>query len=195
MPEEGLSEQEPTAPAEDAQSEGSGEIGANARPSTVRRALTGGIAAVVGLAVLFGWFGQQAYRDHSADTLRREFLEAGKQGAVNLTTIDYVRAEADVQRVLDTSTGAFRADFKTRSAAMIDVVKKAESKSFGTVTEAAVESVDGKSGQVLVAVEVKTRTRGVDDAQPRYWRMRLTVTKDGDNASGQAKVAKVDFVR
>lgn len=190
MPEVGLSEQEPTAPAEDA-----GEIGANARPSTVRRALTGGIAAVVGLAVLFGWFGQQAYRDHSADKLRREFLEAGKQGAVNLTTIDYVRAEADVQRVLDTSTGAFRADFKTRSAAMIDVVKKAESKSFGTVTEAAVESVDGKSGQVLVAVEVKTRTRGVDDAPPRYWRMRLTVTKDGDNASGQAKVSKVDFVR
>jgi len=147
------------------------------------------------LGAVCGWLGFQAYQARQDNQLRQLFVETAKQGAVNLTTIDYVRAEADVQRVLDTSTGAFRADFKTRSAAMIDVVKKAESKSFGTVTEAAVESVDGKSGQVLVAVEVKTRTRGVDDAQPRYWRMRLTVTKDGDNASGQAKVAKVDFVR
>ena len=162
-----------------------------ARPVTVRRALIGGIAASVILAVLFGWFGQQAYRDHAADRLRQQFLEAGKQGAVNLTTIDFARAEADVQRVLDTSTGQFRADFMSRSIALIDVVKKAESRSFGTVTEAAVESVEGRSGQVLVAVAVKSKTRGVEESQPRYWRMRLTVTKDGD----KAKVSKVDFIR
>lgn len=162
-----------------------------ARPVTVRRALIGGIAATVILAILFGWFGQQAYRDWAGDRLRHDLLEGGKQGAINLTTIDYARAEADAQRILDTSTGEFRADFKSRSIAFIDVVKKAESRSFGTVTEAAVESVEGKSGKVLVAIEVKTKTRGVDESQPRYWRMRLTVTKDGD----QAKIAKVDFVR
>lgn len=161
------------------------------RPITVRRALIGGIAASVVLAVLFGWFGQQAYRDWTADKLRHELLEGGKQGAINLTSIDYARAEADAQRILDTSTGEFRADFKSRSIAFIDVVKKAESRSFGTVTEAAVESVEGSSGKVLVAIEVKTKTRGIEESQPRYWRMRLTVTKDGD----KAKVAKVDFVR
>lgn len=157
----------------------------------VRRVLIAGIAVVVALAALFGWFGQQAYRDWSADRLRQELLQGGRQGAVNLTTIDYVRAEADVQRVLDSATGAFRADFKSRSSAFIDVVKSAQSKSTGTVTEAAVESVDGKSGQVLVAVSVSTTTRGVDEAAPRYWRMRLTVTKD----DGAAKVSKVEFVR
>lgn len=157
----------------------------------VRRVLIAGIAVVVALAALFGWFGQQAYRDWSSDHLRRELLQAGRQGAVNLTTIDYVRAEADVQRVLDSSTGVFRADFKSRSSAFIDVVKSAQSKSTGTVTEAAVESVDGTSGQVLVVVSVSTTTRGVDDAAPRYWRMRLTVTKD----DGDAKVSKVEFVR
>ena len=186
MPEEGLSEQDPVAPEK---ATGLAELAA--RPSTVRRALIGGIALVVGLSVLFGWFGQQAYRDRSADRLRQQLLEAGRQGAVNLTTIDYVRAEADVRRVIDSSTGGFRADFKSRSAALIDVVKKAESKSYGTVSEAAVEAVDGKSGQVLVAVTVKTTTRGVTDAQPRYWRIRLTVIKEGDDA----KVSKVDFVR
>ena len=89
------------------------------------------------------------------------------------------------------ATGAFRSDFKSRSSAFIDVVKSAQSKSTGTVTEAAVESVDGKSGQVLVAVSVSTATRGVAEAAPRYWRMRLTVTKD----DGGAKVSKVEFVR
>ena len=162
-----------------------------AGPWDVRRVLTAGIAVVVALAALFGWFGQQAYRDWSSDHLRKELLQAGRQGAVNLTTIDYVRAEADVQRVLDSATGAFRSDFKSRSSAFIDVVKSAQSKSTGTVTEAAVESVDGKSGQVLVAVSVSTATRGVAEAAPRYWRMRLTVTKD----DGGAKVSKVEFVR
>lgn len=184
MPEEGLAEQEPVV-SEAALAE------VAARPSTVRKVLIGGIAAVMGLAVLFGWFGQQAYRDHTADTFRRQVLEAGKQGAINLTTIDYVRAEADVQRLLDNSTGQFRSDFKSRSVAFIDVVKKAEQKSYGTVTEAAVESVDGRTGQVLVAIAVKTKTKGVEESQPRYWRMRVTVTKDGD----VAKMSKLDFVR
>ncbi len=186
MPEEDLAEQDPSAPAAPT---GLAEVAA--RPVTVRRALIGGIAVSVLLAILFGWFGQQAYRDHTADRTRQQFLEAAKQGAINLTSVDYVRAEADVQRILDTSTGQFRADFKARSIAFIDVVKKAESKSFGTVNEAAVESVDGRSGQVLVAIAVRTTTRGVPETQPRYWRMRLTVTKDGD----VAKVSKVDFVR
>ena len=43
---------------------------------------------------------------------------------------------------------------------------------------------------MLVAVTVKTVNRGVPDEQSRYWRMRMTVIKEGDGA----KVAKVDFV-
>ena len=188
---EGLDKPDTDAPEapESPESEESDE--ATSGPWDVRRVLIGGIAVVVALAALFGWFGQQAYLDWSSDHLRTELLQAGRQGAVNLTTIDYVRAEADVQRVLDASTGVFRADFKSRSSAFIDVVKSAQSKSTGTVTEAAVESVDGESGQVLVVVSVSTTTRGVDDAAPRYWRMRLTVTKD----DGDAKVSKVEFVR
>lgn len=190
---EGLDKPVTDAPEvpESPESPASEESTAAAGPWDVRRVLIAGIAVVVALAALFGWFGQQAYRDWSSDHLRKELLQAGRQGAVNLTTIDYVRAEADVQRVLDSATGAFRSDFKSRSSAFIDVVKSAQSKSTGTVTEAAVESVDGKSGQVLVAVSVSTTTRGIDDAAPRYWRMRLTVTKDGDDA----KVSKVEFVR
>ena len=65
-----------------------------------------------------------------------------------------------------------------------------QSKSVGTVTEAGTESVSGQEGQVLVAVSVKTTTHGNPDDQPRYWRMRLTVTKQG----ADAKVSRVEFV-
>lgn len=188
---EGLDKPDTDAPEAPESPESPESDEATSGPWDVRRVLIAGIAVVVALAALFGWFGQQAYLDWSSDQLRNELLQAGRQGAVNLTTIDYVRAEADVQRVLDASTGVFRADFKSRSSAFIDVVKSAQSKSTGTVTEAAVESVDGESGQVLVVVSVSTTTRGVDDAAPRYWRMRLTVTKD----DGDAKVSKVEFVR
>lgn len=65
-----------------------------------------------------------------------------------------------------------------------------QSKSVETITEAAIESVDGQEAQVLAAVSVKTTTRESRDDQPRYWRMRLTVTKQG----ADAKVSKVEFV-
>lgn len=47
----------------------------------------------------------------------------------------------------------------------------------------------GDEGQVLVAVKVMRSERGDPGAQPRYWRMRLTVTK----VEGGAKVSRVDF--
>jgi Mce-associated membrane protein len=117
-------------------------------------------------------------------------LQVVKQAAVNLTTIDFEHAEADVQRILDSATGQFFDEFNTRSAPFVEVVKKAQSKSSGTVTEAGLESVNGQEGQVLVAVSVTTTNRGTADEQPRYWRMRLTVTKPGEDA----KVSKVEFV-
>jgi len=54
-----------------------------------------------------------------------------------LTTIDYNEADADVQRILNSTTGSFYDDFSKRSQPFVDVVKQARSKSEGTVTEAA----------------------------------------------------------
>lgn len=158
--------------------------------SPVTRALILGAAVVVVLGALCGWLGYGAYQAAQEQRFEQLLVGVGRQAAVNLTTIDYQRAEADVQRILNSSTGEFYDDFKNRSAAFIDVVKKVQSTSVGTVTEAALESVDGRQGRVLVAVTVATTSRGAPAEQPRYWRMRMTVTGDGDGA----KVSKVDFV-
>jgi len=118
------------------------------------------------------------------------FLQEGRQAAINLTTINYTQADTDVARILDAATGTFHDDFEKRSQPFIDVVKKAQSVTEGTVTAAGVESVEGNQATVIVAVSVKTTNAGVADQQLRGWRMRLSVEKIGDTA----KVSDVQFV-
>jgi Mce-associated membrane protein len=158
--------------------------------SPVRLATILGLVAVVALAALTGWLGFRAYESRKAADERNLFLQVGRQGALNLTTIDWEHADSDVQRILDSATGSFYDDFQNRSAPFVQVVKQAKSKSVGSVNEAGVESESGDEAQVLVAVTVKTSNAGAAEQEPRSWRMRITVQKMGD----QAKVSNVEFV-
>jgi Mce-associated membrane protein len=114
----------------------------------------------------------------------------GRQGAVNLTTLDYEHIDDDVQRILDSATGTFYDDFQQRAPAFVDVVKQVKSKSVGTVTSAALESDTPTEAEVLVAVHVKSVIVGQPDQQPRAWRMRILVQKVADDT----KVSNVEFV-
>ncbi|OBA79700.1 Mce protein [Mycobacterium sp. 1164966.3] len=159
------------------------------RLSNAGWALVASALVVAMLAGLAGWFGYRGYQKHEAQALRELFVQTARQGALNLTTINYTEAEADVQRVLDSATGAFRDDFAKRSQPFIEVVKAARSQSEGTITEAGLESQRGDSAEVLVAVAVKSRT-AVGEQAPREWRMRIQVQAVGDGA----KVSNVVFV-
>ncbi|OBI06133.1 Mce protein [Mycobacterium sp. E2462] len=159
------------------------------RLSRVATALVAGVVIVATLAGVAGYWGYRAYQTHTAQARRDLYLQTARQGAVNLTTIKYTEIDADVQRILELATGAFREDFEQRSKPFMEVVKAAQSKSEGTVTDAGVESEHGDSAQVLVAVAVKSQTAGGEEA-PREWRMRIEVKSVGDDA----KVSNVVFV-
>jgi Mce-associated membrane protein len=137
-----------------------------------------------------GWLGYQAHETHQRAQQRAVFLQAARQGALNLTTISYTEVDADIKRILDSSTGAFYDDFQKRSQPFVEVVKQAQSKSEGTITEAGLESVQGDTAQALVAVAVTTSNAGAPEQEPRAWRMRINVQKTGDTA----KVSNVEFV-
>lgn len=159
------------------------------RLSRVGTALVAGAVIVAALAGLSGWLGYRAYQKHEAQARQNLYVATARQGAVNLTTINYTQVDADVQRILDLATGAFRDDFEQRAKPFEEVVKAAQSKSEGTVTDAGLESQRGDAAQVLVAVAVKSRTAGGEEA-PREWRMRIEVRSVGDDA----KVSNVVFV-
>lgn len=152
-------------------------------------------AAVVGvmlvaLGVLAGWLEHASGLAARADHQRSEYLQVGRQGAVDLTTIDYRHVDQDVKRVLDSATGQFYEDFQKRSQPFADVVKQVQSTSQGTVTAAGIESETSEGADVLVAVTVKSTSADAPQQDLRLWRMRVSVQKVGD----QAKVANVSFV-
>jgi Mce-associated membrane protein len=159
--------------------------------SPVRLATVVGVVAVVASTSVAGWLG---YREHQARQAQQQselLVRVGRQGALNLTTIDYLHADSDVRRILDSATGSFYDDFAKRSKPFIEVLKKAQSKSVGTVTEAGLESQSGDEAQVMVAVSVVTSNVGEPEAEPRHWRMRISVKKVGDDA----KLSNVAFVQ
>jgi Mce-associated membrane protein len=156
----------------------------------VRLALTAALLIVVALGTLVGWLGFRAHESHQRAQQREVFLAAARQGALNLTTISYTEVDADIKRILDSATGAFRDDFQKRSQPFVEVVKQAQSKSQGTITQAGLESVQGASAQALVAVAVTTSNAGAAEQQPRAWRIRVSVQMVGDTA----KVSNVEFV-
>ena len=158
--------------------------------SHVKIALIAGLAGVLALAGLTGWLGFRTYESNRAAAERNLFLQVGRQGALNLTSIDWQQADADVQRILDSATGTFYDDFQQRAQPFVEVVKQAKSKSVGTISEAGVESESDNEAQILVAVTVKTSNAGTPEQQPRAWRMRISVEKIGD----EAKVSNVEFV-
>jgi Mce-associated membrane protein len=159
--------------------------------SHIKLATIVGLVVVVALAGLVGWLGFRTYESRGVEAQRQLFLQVGRQGALNLTTIDFEQAEADVQRILDSATGTFYDDFQQRAGPFIEVVKQAQSKSVGTVTEAGLESESDNEARVLVAVTVQTSNAGAAEQQPRLWRMRVTVQDVGDE---QVKVSNVEFV-
>lgn len=158
--------------------------------SPARAAAFVGVPVVVALVALVAYLGYGLQQTQTIKDRDNVFVGVARQGAVNLTTIDWQHADADIQRILDAATGTFYDDFSNRSQPFVQVVKQAQSKSVGTVTEAGLESSSDNEAQVLVAVSVKTTSLAYTDQQPRAWRMRIDVQK----VDGGPKVANVQFV-
>jgi len=150
-----------------------------------------GMLILIALVGLASYLGVRSYQMHQGSQQRNHLLEAGRQTAVNLTTIDWEHADADVQRILANATGSFYDDFAQRAQPFLDVVKQTQSTSVGTVTESGVESYSGNQALVLVTVSVMTTNLTESEPSPRHWRMRMSVETIGD----EEKVSNVEFVQ
>src|SRR5258708_40256742 len=66
------------------------------RLSRVGSALVASAVVVATLTGLAGWLGYRAYEEHEARAQRDLFVQVARQGAANLTTINYTEGDADV---------------------------------------------------------------------------------------------------
>lgn len=146
---------------------------------------------IVAVLALVGWLGFDNFRSGQQQAVQAQFVQAARQGALNLTTIDWKDADSDVDRIVKGATGDFRDDFSSRAADFAAVVKQAQSTSVGTVIDAGLESQTADTARALVAVTVQTTTSAATQQPPRTWRMRMTLQQVDDD---QIKVANVEFV-
>jgi Mce-associated membrane protein len=153
------------------------------------------VAKIVATIVIVGSLagsGAIVWQHHTASVRRQhaeEFIGAAKQGVVALTSIDFNTVRDQVQHIIDNSTGSFRDDFVARSDQFIKVAQASKAVAKGTVTAAAVESMKTDEAVVLV-VGSEQITNAVGNQQPRSFRFRVTVTRDG----GPLKVSKLELV-
>jgi Mce-associated membrane protein len=168
-----------------------GEIRPSRRLSRWRAAALAAAALLIG--ALLALTGLMLVKHNEAAATRaqdRKLIEAASEGIVALLSIDHDRAEADVQRILDLSIGAFRDDFASRAGDFIATAQKGKSVTKGAVTAAALESTGDDNAVVLVAATSQvTNASGARD-DPRPWRMSVTVSRDED----QWKMSNVEFV-
>jgi Mce-associated membrane protein len=119
-----------------------------------------------------------------------EFAAAARQGVVTLMSLDHTKAKEDVQRIIDISTGDFKADFEATADDFAKVAEQAKVTTEVQVNATAVKSMTDDSAIVLVAATSHISNSAAAKQDPRNWRLSVTVSRDGD----QIKLAKVEFV-
>lgn len=156
------------------------------------KAMIAVVAVVVSLALLavsgyLVWHHQQVEHEQQR---RAEFAAAASQAVVTLMSIDSSKAQADVDRIIENSTGKFRDDFRSAADEFVKAAQDAKATTKATVRASAVEAMTQDSAVVLVAAAATVSNAAGAEQQPRTWRVSVDMVRDG----GQLKMSKVDFV-
>lgn len=153
-----------------------------------------GIAALLtaGLLATTGYLAWQHQMSSGQRHSAAEFSAAARQDVINLMSIDYNTAQDSVQRVLDGSTGRFRANFADTADDFVKALKDEKIVTKATVNDTAVESMTADSAVVLVSATSQREGPKApkDQQEPRLWRVVVSLERDG----GQIKMSGVDFV-
>ena len=169
-----------------------------AEPPTARqspRRLLGAVVAALTTVAFLAATGYMLFTHQEKNRQRQQIAEyaaAARQGVINLMSIDYATADESVKRVIDGSTGRFRANFEETADDFVKALKDEKIVTKATVNEAAVESLTGDSAVVLISATSRREGQQApkDQQEPRLWRIVLTLQRDG----GQIKMSGVEFV-
>lgn len=145
-------------------------------------------AALITVSVLMVNHHRKAVEDQQ---LNAEYAAAGRQGVVTLMSLDFNNAQDDVKRIIENTTGQFKADFENQAADFVKVAQDSKVITDVTVTATAVESMTPTSAVVLVAATSRVTNSAGAQQEPRAWRLSVNLERvDG----GQVKMSKVEFV-
>jgi Mce-associated membrane protein len=174
--------------AEPADPQPKAEAPARRWPQTVAVAvaalLTGVCLAVAGLMV---WQHSQVVAQRAEE---QQFVDAARDGVTALLSMDHTRAQADVQRVLDLSTGPFHDDFQRTADDFVKTAVDSKAVTTGTINAAALDRQEGDRATVLVAATSEVTNANGANADARPFRISVTVDREADSF----KMSGVEFV-
>ncbi|MEV0383219.1 hypothetical protein [Nonomuraea sp. NPDC050643] len=140
-------------------------------------ALSGVLAVLVGTGV---WIAAQARDEQGRAGDKQAALLAAGTHAKNLVSLDHKTVDADVRRILDTSTGAARAEYAANAGKLRSTTLANKVVQHGVLRATGLVSMTGATAKVLVVADVEIRWEGSDSApQERYYRWSMDVAKVG----------------
>ncbi|MCA2224535.1 hypothetical protein [Nonomuraea aurantiaca] len=143
------------------------------------RVLTGVLLLLVvllGAAVVF-LRGQDLAEQARADD-RRAALEAAGAHAVNLISLDYKTVDADMGRILATSTGVAKEEYEANAAKLKSTTLENKVVQHGVLRATGLVSMTELTARVLVVADVEIRWEGSKTPkQERFYRWSMDVTK------------------
>ncbi|MEU7812818.1 hypothetical protein [Pseudonocardia sp. NPDC049154] len=138
-------------------------------------------ALVIGVAA---WNGERNAADGQAAA------DAARQVATYLTSIKADSADADLQRLLDASTGDFRDQFAQRRDPFVQIVQQAKVSTEGQVVAVGLDSLDGDTARVLAAVHSQVTNSAATQPENRDYRLSMTMQR----VDGRWLASAVEFV-
>jgi Mce-associated membrane protein len=144
----------------------------------------------IGSLVLTGMMLVQHQQVAAQQKHQAELVDAARTGVIALLSIDYNRAQQDVQHVIDLSTGTFRDDFTRGADDFVKTAQQSKAVTVGSIKSAALDKETPDGGVVLLAASSTVTNANGAHQDPRAWRMSVTVARDGD----KYKMSNVEFV-
>jgi Mce-associated membrane protein len=132
-------------------------------------------ATLVVLLVLAVFSAADAVSGFRLERGRADALSAGRQAAVNLTTFDFATAEADVQRLKDSTTAKFEGGFASDRDAFVKSLRDTKIKMTSNVTEAGLLTYAGNAAHVMVAIKSQVSNAQVPQPVARDYRMDVSM--------------------
>ncbi|GAA4974266.1 Mce-associated membrane protein [Nonomuraea thailandensis] len=151
-------------------------------------ALSGVLAVLVGGGV---WIAAQARDEQGRAGDKQAALQAAGIHARNLVSLDYKSVDTDMRRILDTSTGAARAEYEANAGKLRTTTVENKVVQHGVLRATGLVSITGTTARVLVVADVEIRWDGSDSSpQERFYRWQMDLSKVG-GAWLAAKVVQV----
>ena len=163
----------------------------------MKRRLLVPLAAVVLVAVIAAGLGVSTYlfnrHQQAEDTTAKHtaYIQAARQGVLNILSVNFNSADADIKRILDNATGKWQEEFSPQAAPFVDVVKQAKVTTTASISGAGLEKVNpDDSAQVVIAATAKVTNSAGAQEEPRSFRVRVTIAPQGD----RLKVSNMEYI-